>query len=167
MFFHKNFMKIENKTTEIILNYRSLGQLFEYSKENRDYMKILRAEYDASSDIENPMFHLDLSFEYDASSRECVEKLSDLMKILKEENINFKDREFILNSSYESLNLSARAEHACMRAEIKTVRDLTNRSEADLMNLRYCGKTTTKEIKEKLSKFGLGLKDLENFCAHT
>jgi len=46
-----------------------------------------------------------------------------------------------------------------MRAEIKTVRDLINKSEAEIMKVRNLGNKSLVEIKNKLQELGLSLKE--------
>ncbi len=44
----------------------------------------------------------------------------------------------------------------CLAAEgIKTLRDLVSRSEQDMLQVRNFGKTSLKEIKQKLTEMGL------------
>ncbi len=65
----------------------------------------------------------------------------------------------ILDKKVEDLELGVRSYHCLMRAEIKTVRDLTNKTEADIMKVRNLGNKSLVEIKNKLQELGLSLKN--------
>lgn len=58
----------------------------------------------------------------------------------------------------ESLEFSVRTYNCFKDADIKTVTDLCNCSECDLLNLRSFGKKSLEEIKEVLSSMGLSLR---------
>jgi DNA-directed RNA polymerase subunit alpha len=62
-----------------------------------------------------------------------------------------------LNMSLAELELSVRATN-CLESEgITTVRDLVNRSDEELLEVRNFGETTLKEVKGKLAERGLHL----------
>jgi len=62
-----------------------------------------------------------------------------------------------LGMSLAELNLSVRATN-CLESEgITTVRDLVNRSDEELLEVRNFGETTLKEVKAKLAEHGLQL----------
>jgi DNA-directed RNA polymerase subunit alpha len=62
-----------------------------------------------------------------------------------------------LNMSLAELELSVRATN-CLESEgITTVRDLVNRTDEELLEVRNFGETTLKEVKSKLSERGLHL----------
>lgn len=66
-------------------------------------------------------------------------------------------RKKILNQSVEELELSVRASK-CVRAfNIKTIGELTQKSEKELLKMKNFGKKSLNEIKEKLKKLGLSL----------
>jgi len=62
-----------------------------------------------------------------------------------------------LNLSLADLKFSVRASNCLESENIRTVRDLVQRSEDQLLEVRNFGETTLKEIKEKLSELGLRL----------
>ncbi len=62
-----------------------------------------------------------------------------------------------LAMSLSDLNLSMRAMNCLMSENIHTVRDLIQRTEDQLLEVRNFGETTLNEVKEKLSDFGLRL----------
>lgn len=67
------------------------------------------------------------------------------------------DLERKLNMSLAELELSVRATN-CLESEgITTVRDLVNRSDEELLEVRNFGETTLKEVKAKLEERGLSL----------
>src|SRR5204863_3987765 len=62
-----------------------------------------------------------------------------------------------LNMSLAELELSVRATN-CLESEgITTVRDLVNRSDEELLEVRNFGETTLREVKQKLTERGLTL----------
>src|SRR5206468_10986261 len=62
-----------------------------------------------------------------------------------------------LNMSLAELELSVRATN-CLESEgITTVRDLVNRNDEELLEVRNFGETTLKEVKTKLAERGLHL----------
>ena len=65
----------------------------------------------------------------------------------------------ILDKKVEELELTVRSYHCLMRAEIRTVRDLINKTEAEIMKVRNLGNKSLVEIKNKLQELGLSLKN--------
>ena len=64
----------------------------------------------------------------------------------------------VLETSIADLDLSVRSFNCLMRAGIKDVRDLTAKTEEDMMKVRNLGRKSLKEVKEKLDELGLSLK---------
>jgi DNA-directed RNA polymerase subunit alpha len=62
-----------------------------------------------------------------------------------------------LNMPLADLKLSVRAGNCLEGENINTVRDLVQRSEDQLLEVRNFGETTLKEVKEKLTELGLRL----------
>lgn len=62
-----------------------------------------------------------------------------------------------LNDTVDSLELGVRPSNCLSSANIHTLRDLVKHSELDLLKIRNFGKTSLKEIKEKLKKYDLSL----------
>lgn len=62
-----------------------------------------------------------------------------------------------LNMSLSELNLSVRAMNCLESENINTVRDLVQKSEDQLLEVRNFGETTLNEVREKLSDLGLRL----------
>jgi DNA-directed RNA polymerase subunit alpha len=59
----------------------------------------------------------------------------------------------------EELDFSVRTYNCLKKANILTIGELAQISEADLMNIRNFGKKSLTEVKEKLAQLGLALKD--------
>jgi DNA-directed RNA polymerase subunit alpha len=59
--------------------------------------------------------------------------------------------------SLEDLDLSVRSYNCLKRNGLKTVQDLCNMKESELMTVRNLGKKSYKEILDKLASFGLSL----------
>ena len=68
-------------------------------------------------------------------------------------------REFTknLSRSVNELELSVRAANCLKNANIKTIEDLVQRSEMEMLKTKNFGKKSLNEIKEVLSEMGLGL----------
>ena len=64
-------------------------------------------------------------------------------------------KEKVLEMSIEDLELSVRSFNCLKRANISTVEDLTNKSEADMMKVRNLGKKSLDEVTNKLRSLGL------------
>jgi len=62
-----------------------------------------------------------------------------------------------LDYSIDVLDLSVRATNCLDTEGLRVIRDLVSKSEAELLKIRNFGKTSLKEIKEKLSDLGLSL----------
>lgn len=67
----------------------------------------------------------------------------------------------LLSKPVEDLELSVRARRALTRLGVKTILDIINKTEAELLGCKNFGVTSLNEIKEKLSQFGLSLRTLE------
>jgi len=67
----------------------------------------------------------------------------------------------ILNKPVDDLELSVRARRALARLGAKTLFDLINKTEAELLGCKNFGVTSLNEIKERLGTFGLSLRTLE------
>ena len=68
----------------------------------------------------------------------------------------------ILNTPVEELELSVRSSNCLKNADIKTIGELTRKTEDDIAKTRNFGKKSLQEIKEKLKDWGLclGITDL-------
>jgi len=77
----------------------------------------------------------------------------------KEEKDNVEEFELDrkLNTSITEIELSVRAANCINAAGIKTMRDLTQRSEPEMLKYRNFGKKSLTEIKLKLAEMGLSL----------
>lgn len=64
----------------------------------------------------------------------------------------------VLNQSIEDLNFSVRSRRCMERLEVRSVRDLINKTEVELMSAKNFGMTSLNEIKRKLAEIGLSLK---------
>ena len=64
-------------------------------------------------------------------------------------------RERILEMPIEDLELSVRSYNCLKRANISTVQDLANKTEADMMKVRNLGKKSLDEVTNKLHSLDL------------
>jgi DNA-directed RNA polymerase subunit alpha len=77
---------------------------------------------------------------------------------LDEENDEDNERiRAILNTPVEELELSVRSSNCLKNADIKTIGELTRKTEDDIAKTRNFGKKSLQEIKEKLKEWNLGL----------
>ncbi len=67
----------------------------------------------------------------------------------------------ILNKTIGEMGLSVRARRALERLGVKTVLELINKTEAELLGCKNFGVTSLNEIKESLEGLGLGLRKLD------
>jgi len=72
-----------------------------------------------------------------------------------------EERNQILDTTVEELELSVRSSNCLKRAGINTVEELVDKTEDDLMKVRNLGKKSLQEIKDKLDELDLDLKDPE------
>ena len=68
----------------------------------------------------------------------------------------------ILETSIDDLDFSVRAYNCLKRANILTLRDLTEKSEAEMMKIRNLGKKSLKEVMDKVKDMGLTFRDDNN-----
>lgn len=91
------------------------------------------------------------------------ENLNDAVKNAAVMSITKKKPENKYNSMIlEDLDLSVRSYNCLKRNGIKTVQDLCNMKESELMTVRNLGKKSYKEILDKLESFGLSLQRDDN-----
>lgn len=67
----------------------------------------------------------------------------------------------LLSKSVADLELSVRSRKALQRLNIMTLGELASRTEAELLGCKNFGQTSLNEIKQQLSTFGMGLRQLE------
>lgn len=77
------------------------------------------------------------------------------------DQLKSKAPESVLSKPISVLDLSVRARKALQLLNIHSIGDLAMRTEAELMGVKNFGATSLDEIKEKLTNFGLGLRDLD------
>ena len=83
----------------------------------------------------------------------------DLSEATKNTQVMIEKEEYkkekVLEMSIEDLELSVRSFNCLKRANISTVEDLTNKTEADMMKVRNLGKKSLDEVTNKLHSLGL------------
>ena len=94
---------------------------------------------------------------------EHFEILADLNEIADETGLMSSKSEDpnvkILDTSIDDLDLSVRAYNCLKRAGILTLRDLTDKSENEMMKIRNLGKKSLKEVIDKVKGLGLNFRD--------
>jgi len=94
--------------------------------------------------------HLDVFVNYDDTQVEFDETPQEV----SQENSRLKK---LLNMSVNEIELSVRAANCLNNANITTVGQLAQKSEAEMLKYRNFGKKSLNEIKDKLVQLGLGL----------
>jgi len=69
--------------------------------------------------------------------------------------------EGLLSKSVDELQLSVRAKNCLSKLNIRTIGDLIQKTEAELLGVKNFGMTSLNEIKKVLSGLGLGLRNLD------
>ena len=89
---------------------------------------------------------------------ELVENMAEMeILVSREEDKQTK----VLEMTIEDMDLSVRSYNCLKRAGISTVEDLTKKSESDLAKVKNLGKRSLEEVQEKLSSYGLSLRNDE------
>ncbi len=110
--------------------------------------------------------HLNPFVQYFELGHELV--TDDAMESLREaaKPIIDPDLEHKLNMTIQELDLSVRANNCLESAKLQMVRDLVQKTDADLLKVRSFGKTSLREVKRRLADMGLSLgMDLEALAA--
>ncbi len=94
--------------------------------------------------------HLDVFVNYD----ENVVEFDTTPEGVSQENAKLKK---LLNMSVNEIELSVRAANCLNNANITTVGQLAQKTEAEMLKYRNFGKKSLNEIKDKLQQLGLGL----------
>lgn len=81
----------------------------------------------------------------------------DEVEIMVEKEEDEQDK--IMETTIEEMDLSVRSSNCLKRAGINTVEELLSRSEDELMKVRNLGKKSLQEIKKRLVKLNLSLKE--------
>ena len=94
---------------------------------------------------------------------EHLEVITDLNSIADETGLMIAKSEDpavkILETSIDDLDFSVRAYNCLKRANILTLRDLTEKTETEMMKIRNLGKKSLKEVLDKIKELGLVLRD--------
>lgn len=94
--------------------------------------------------------HLDVFVNYDENAVE----FDETPEAVSQENSRLKK---LLNMSVNEIELSVRAANCLNNANITTVGQLAQKTEAEMLKYRNFGKKSLNEIKDKLTQLGLGL----------
>ncbi len=70
--------------------------------------------------------------------------------------------ESILSMPLEEMDLSIRSYNCLKRANIHTVKDLTKKTEDDMLKVRNLGRKSLDEVIQKLESYGFGLKEIDD-----
>ena len=94
---------------------------------------------------------------------EHLEVITDLNSIADETGLMIAKSEDpivkMLDTSIDDLDFSVRAYNCLKRANIMTLRDLTEKTETEMMKIRNLGKKSLKEVIDKVKDMGLTFKD--------
>ena len=81
------------------------------------------------------------------------------MDVMLEQRENEKER--LLEMTIEELDLSVRSYNCLKRANISTVEDLVNKTEAEMLKVRNLGRKSFEEVVHKLTSLGLAFTEEE------
>ena len=95
--------------------------------------------------------HLNPFVMYDEAGEDVVS--SEVMKTTEEDMETYRK----LQQSMADLDLSVRSSNCLESAQIRTVAELVQKSEDELLSLRAFGRTSLREIEKKLEEMGLSL----------
>lgn len=108
---------------------------------------------------------------YPAIEKEVISKVAtdnslyQRVKSIREEGSFTTQDERLAYKPAAELELSVRSSNCLKNANIQTIGDLCNKTEADLLKSRNFGRKSLKEIKEVLAEMGLSLKGSEeDYC---
>ncbi|MCK8824374.1 DNA-directed RNA polymerase subunit alpha [Fuchsiella alkaliacetigena] len=87
-----------------------------------------------------------------------TEEITDVDIMVEKEE---EEKDKILETTIEELDLSVRSSNCLKRAGINSVEELIEKTEDDLMKVRNLGKKSLQEIKDKLEELELSLKQPE------
>ena len=87
-----------------------------------------------------------------------TEEITDVDIMVEKEE---EEKDKILETTIEELDLSVRSSNCLKRAGINSVEELIEKTEDDLMKVRNLGKKSLQEIKDKLDELELSLKQPE------
>ena len=68
----------------------------------------------------------------------------------------------ILSMPIEDMDLSIRSYNCLKRANIHTVKDLTEKTEDDMLKVRNLGRKSLDEVIQKLESYGFGLQEIDD-----
>jgi DNA-directed RNA polymerase alpha subunit len=100
------------------------------------------------------------SIDVDTLVERIAERVIDIMLFHGNTKMRkgFFERNDLLKTPLTELNLSKRTYNCFYLTEIKTLEDLTNLTEKDIMKFRNFGKNALAEIKNLLEEYNLSLK---------
>src|SRR5439155_135255 len=149
---------VTEDVTDIILNVKKIRLKLHADKTKTIHLRkkgpgIAKAgdiEHDADIEILTPDLHLATLDKGAHLDMEATISRPAVAESITESNKN-------LLRSVNELELSVRAANCLKNANIKTIADLVQKTEADMLRTKNFGKKSLNEIKEILSEMGLGL----------
>lgn len=80
--------------------------------------------------------------------------MNDVFYVMKENN----KKENVLEIGIEELDLEVRSYNCLKRADIHTIGELINKTEKDIIKVKYLEQRSLEEIQYQLAKLGLALR---------
>ncbi|MEY8321457.1 DNA-directed RNA polymerase subunit alpha C-terminal domain-containing protein [Lachnospiraceae bacterium 46-61] len=90
-----------------------------------------------------------------------IVQINDLFTDNYNQNVNRKQnikKEKVLKMGIEELDLEVRSYNCLKRADIHTIEDLVNKTEKEIIKVKYLEKRSLEEIQYQLAKLGLALR---------
>ena len=135
------------------MNIRTLGDLMNITEiELLSYKNFGETSLrEIKAILESKGLHLGMALE---------EKQLSSAEITERSLIEDEDEE-LLNKPADDLRLSVRAQKCLQKLNIRTLGDLTDRTDAELLGVKNFGMTSLNEIRKAISKIGLSLRTLD------
>lgn len=103
---------------------------------------------------------------YKEKAERLQAELDKIRNISQEQREEANKKGVLLEEPIDILDLSVRSYHCCLRAGVNTLGDLCGKTYAEMKRVRNMGKTSLKEIENKMHEYGLTFKPEDNNEEH-
>ena len=142
------------------MDLKSFMQGYLYKEQVQELAEMLELKKTGSKDELIDLILSDPDFELEDISRVLYKE--DVQEICRNLDLRVTgSKEDLWDNIVEELELSVRSSNCLKNANIRTIGDLTKKTEEDIVKTRNFGKKSLQEIKEKLHEWdlNLGMKD--------
>ena len=99
---------------------------------------------------------------YKEKAERLQAELDKVRNIAPEQREEADKKGVLLEEPIDILDLSVRSYHCCLRAGVNTLGDLCGKTYSEMKRVRNMGKTSLKEIENKMHEYGLTFKQEDN-----